>query len=117
MPDAPARRKAWPAEGAQVTVSPLHAPSRQPRPATGGAGRKPVHGISTVSTTWMTPFDCMTLGMVMRALSPLASTTTPAAAVLHEPQVLAFDGLERGRAVVARRHRGDLRAVIRPGTT
>ena len=33
------------------------------------------YGIKTPSTTWMTPFDCMTFGMVIRDLPPLASTT------------------------------------------
>ena len=49
---------------------------RRPAPGQQGiAGRVHGQGISTVSTTWMTPFDCMTLGMVIRALPPLASIT------------------------------------------
>ncbi len=32
-------------------------------------------GISTLSMTWITPFDCFTLAMVMRAVLPLLSAT------------------------------------------
>jgi hypothetical protein len=32
-------------------------------------------GSSTLLITWMTPFDCMTFGIVTSALSPLASMT------------------------------------------
>ena len=44
-------------------------------PAAGGplaAG----YGSSTVSMTWITPFDCITLAIVIFAVSPLASITT-----------------------------------------
>ena len=68
--------------------------------------------------TWMTPFDCMTLAMVIRALSPLASITHQPPPLLRERQVLAFDGLQHRLAAVPRRHRPrSAAAVIRPGTT
>ena len=61
-----------------------------------------------VSMTWMTPFDCMTLAMVMRALPPLASVTIQADRSCVKRQLFALHRLERGGAVMARGHGCDL---------
>ena len=55
-------------------------------------------GSMTVSMTWMTPFDCITLGIVTWATSPLASVTVSPRPALADGQGLALDGLELGLA-------------------
>ena len=66
------------------------------------------HGIRTESMTWMTPFDCITLAMVIRALVALGVDHDPPAAALHEAQLFALDRRQGRGAMVARGHRRDL---------
>ena len=49
-------------------------PSPDPAAPGDAAGEKN-QGISTALTTWMTPFDCITLGIVTVAVPPFASVT------------------------------------------
>ena len=57
--------------------------------------------------TWITPFDCMTLGIVTSALSPLASITQRCRRAL-EREGLALDGLQHRLAAAVADHRVDL---------
>ena len=62
-----------------ITVSDAAATGTSPQSRAGRTIARPAReaqGIRTVSMTWMTPFDWRTLGMVIRAVPPLASVIT-----------------------------------------
>ena len=59
--------------------------------------RRAQPGIMTLLMTWMTPFDWMTFGMVMRA-SPLASVTVRWPAAALEGERLALNRIEHSFA-------------------
>ena len=76
------------------------------------------YGIITVSMTWITPFDCMTLAMVIMPWSPLPSMITQPLPDARESQVLALDGGHRSPCRdAARALAAIIGAVMRPGTT
>ena len=82
------------------------APARcYPRRAVGG---KLSSGSRTLLMTWMTPFDCMTFGMVTSALSPLASMTQRWPRAARKGELFALDGLHHRFAAALLDHGVDV---------
>ena len=101
-------------------------PTRMAQRKAGARRRPPVcswagrvqPGISTLLMTWMTPFDCITLGMVIRPCRPWRRSPQMRPAAALEGELFALHGLQRRLAAAICVDLGvESGSVRRPGTT